>query len=78
MVWATVIGLGAYYLCDSLHRPTGPLGIALAALVLCLFLTCIVILLQNIRRLEDEAERMLPGPLDPDVGKKEARDRSRS
>ncbi len=41
-----------------------------AVLVLCLFVTCIFILLRNIRRLEDLAERMLPGPLDPDVGKK--------
>jgi membrane protein DedA with SNARE-associated domain len=70
VIWAIVIGLGAYYLGDSLHRPMGPLGIAFTVLVLCLFVTCIFILLRNIRRLEDFAERMLPGPLDPDVGKK--------
>jgi membrane protein DedA with SNARE-associated domain len=78
VIWAAVIGLGAYYLGDSLHRPTDPLGIALAVLVLCLFVTCLVILLRNMRRLEDEAEQMLPGPLDPDVGKNEARSGSRS
>jgi membrane protein DedA with SNARE-associated domain len=70
VIWATVIGLGAYYLGDSLHRPTGPLGIALTVLVLCLFAICIRILLRNIRRLEDIAERMLPGPLDMGAGKK--------
>jgi hypothetical protein len=74
VIWATVIGLGAYYLGDSLHRPTGPLGIALTVLVLGLFVTCIFVLLRimrrNMRRLEDLAERMIPGPLDPFVGKK--------
>ena len=70
VIWATVIGLGAYYLGDSLHRPTGPLGIGLTVLVLCLFAICIRILLRNIRRLEDIAERMLPGPLDMSAGKK--------
>jgi hypothetical protein len=71
VIWATVIGLGTYFLGDSLHRPTGPL-------VHCLFVTCIVILLRNMRRLEDEAERMLPGPLDLNAGKNEARSRSNS
>ena len=70
VIWATVIGLEAYYLGDSLHRPTGPLGIALTVLVLCLFAFCIFTLLRNMRRLEDVAERMLPGPLDLDAGKK--------
>jgi membrane protein DedA with SNARE-associated domain len=68
VIWATVIGLGAYYLGDSLHRPTGPPGIALALLVLCL-----VILFRNLRWFEDEAVRMLPGPLDQDAGNNAAR-----
>ena len=59
-----------YVLGDSFHRPTGPLGIALAVLVLCLFVTCIAILLRNLKRLEDQAVRMLPDPLALDVGKK--------
>jgi len=66
----TVIGLGAYYLGDSLHRPTGPLGIALTALVLCLFVTCIFLLLRNMRRLDDVTERTFPGPLDLNGGKR--------
>jgi membrane protein DedA with SNARE-associated domain len=60
VIWATVIGLGAYYLGDSLHRPTGPLAIALAVLVLCLVVTCLVLLLRTMRRFEDEAERCFP------------------
>ena len=70
VIWATVIGLGAYYLGDSLHRSTRPLGVALTVLVLCLIATCIFIVLRTIRRLEDVAERMLPGPLELDAGKK--------
>ena len=66
--WATVIGLGAYYLGDSLHRPTGPLGIALTVLLLCLFMTCLILLLRHVRPFGDEAERMFPGSLDLDAG----------
>ncbi len=55
--WSTVIGLGAYYLGDSFHRPTGPPGIALTVLVLCLFLSCLMLLLRHMRQFEDEAER---------------------
>jgi len=68
VIWATAIGLGAYYLGDSLHRPTRPLGIALTVLVLCLFMTCLRILLRKMRRLGDEAERTFPGPLDLNAG----------
>jgi hypothetical protein len=75
VIWATVIGLGASYLRDSVHRPTGMLGIALAVLILCLFVTCIVILLRNMRWLEDKAERMLPGPLDPDAEKNRSKNK---
>jgi membrane protein DedA with SNARE-associated domain len=78
VIWAMVLGWGAYYLGDSLHRPTGPLGIALALLVLCLVVPCLVLLLRTMRRLEDEAQRMLPGPLDPHAGNNAARSGSSS
>jgi len=64
VLWATVIGLGAYYLGDSLRRPTGSLGIAILVLVLCLFITGLLFLLRNVRRLEDEADLAFPGPLE--------------
>jgi membrane protein DedA with SNARE-associated domain len=63
VMWATVVGLGSYYLGDSFHRPTGPLGIALLVLVLCLFILCIFFLLRNMRRFEDEAALTYPDPL---------------
>lgn len=68
VIWATAIGLGAYYFGDSLHRPTGPLGIALLVLVLCLFMTALFILLRNMRRLGDKAEQTFPGPFNLDAG----------
>ena len=64
----TVIGLGAYYLGDSLHRPTRPLGIALTVLVLCLFVVGIFFLFRHMRRFGDEAERAFPGPLQLGAG----------
>ena len=63
VAWATAVGLGAYYLGDSFHHHAGPLGIALLALVLCLCLFAVHFLLQNVRRLEGEAERAFPDPL---------------
>jgi membrane protein DedA with SNARE-associated domain len=67
VIWATAIGLGAYYLGDALHRPTGPLGIAFLMLVLCLFVACLFFLLRNLPKLEEQAELAIPGPLDLDT-----------
>ncbi len=64
IVWATLFGLGGYYLGNSIHRLTGPVAIAsivLAALVIIAFL---IFVRHNEQRLEAEAERALPGPLD--------------
>jgi membrane protein DedA with SNARE-associated domain len=68
VIWAAAIGLGAYYLGDSLHRPTGPLGIALTVLVLCLFMIYLFRLIRHMRQFEEEAERMFPSSLDLDAG----------
>ena len=64
IVWATLYGLGGYFLGESIHRLTGPVGtisIVLATLVIIAFL---VFIRRNEQRLEAEAERALPGPLD--------------
>ena len=64
ILWATLYGLGGYFLGGNVHRLTGPIGIitvVLAALIIIVFL---IFLRRNERRLEDEAERALPGPLD--------------
>jgi hypothetical protein len=56
-VWATIYGLGGYFLGDNIHRLVGPVGIVF------LMLAILVIVRRNEERLEDEAERALPGPL---------------
>jgi membrane protein DedA with SNARE-associated domain len=63
-LWALIYGLGAYLLGMELDRLTRPVevvaGIA-AAVVIVAFL---VFLRRNEKRLEEEAERAFPGPLD--------------
>jgi len=46
------------------RRPCWPLGIVFLVLAVLLISTGIVIVHRNEQRLEDEAERALPGPLD--------------
>ncbi len=62
--WATLYGLGGYLLGDNFHRLAGPVGIVTLVLAGLLIIAGIVIVRRNERRLEDEAERALPGPLD--------------
>lgn len=64
IVWATLYGLGGYFLGDNIHRLVGPVGIVLLVLAVLLIIAGIVIVRRNEERLEDEAERALPGPLD--------------
>ena len=63
IVWATLYGLGGYLLGDNIHRLVGPVGIVLLVLAVLLIIAGIVVVRRNEQRLEDEAERALPGPL---------------
>ncbi len=63
IVWATLYGLGAYVFGKEIHRVAGPIGLALGAAALISIVACIVLLRRNEKRLEDEAERALPGPV---------------
>jgi membrane protein DedA with SNARE-associated domain len=64
IVWATLYGLGGYFLGDNIHRLVGPVGVVFLVLAVLLIIAGIVIVRRNEERLEDEAERALPGPLD--------------
>jgi membrane protein DedA with SNARE-associated domain len=64
IVWATLYGLGGYFLGDNIHRLVGPVGVVFLVLAMLLIITGIVIVRRNEQRLEDEAQRALPGPLD--------------
>ncbi len=64
IVWATLFGLGGYYLGDKVHLFTGPIGIVALVLAAIILIAFFIFLRRNEKRLEDEAERALPGPLD--------------
>ncbi len=64
IVWAGLFGLGGYFLGDNVHRLTGPVGIVAAVLAGLIIIMFLVFLQRNEHRLEDEAERALPGSLD--------------
>lgn len=64
IVWATLYGVGGYYLGENIHRLLGPLGIIFVVLAVIIILGFLFFVRRNEHRLEDEAERALPGPLD--------------
>jgi membrane protein DedA with SNARE-associated domain len=66
ILWATLYGMGGYLLGDTVHRLTGPLGIIAVGVGLLMLLTFLLFVRRNEQRLEDEAERALPGSLDDD------------
>jgi membrane protein DedA with SNARE-associated domain len=74
IIWATLFGLGGYFLGNNIHRLTGSvaiISILLATLVLIAFL---IFVRRNEHRLQEEAERALPEPLDAPSYKKQARE----
>jgi len=64
IVWATLYGLGGYFLGDNIHRLVGPVGVVFLVLAVLLIIAGIVFVHRNEQRLEDEAKRALPSPLD--------------
>ncbi len=64
IIWATLYGLGGYFLGNNVHRLTGPIGLITIALGLLIIIAFLVFVRRNERRLEEEAEQTLPGPLD--------------
>ncbi len=64
VVWATVIGVVAYNFGEEASRVTGPVGWALLAAAVLAVALGVAFVRKHERRLEDEAERALPGPLD--------------
>ncbi len=63
-MWASLVGLGGYFLGDTIHRLTRPVGIGAAVLAGLLSIAFFLFLRTQQHRLEEEAERALPGPLD--------------
>lgn len=66
IVWATVYGVGGYFLGENVRRLAGPLGIILLILAGLAIIAGLIFLRRNEKRLEEEAEQAIPGPLDAD------------
>ena len=64
IVWASLYGTGGYLLGNNIHRLTGPVGRITIVLAVLLIFVLLVIVRRNEHRLEEEAERALPGSLD--------------
>ena len=63
IIWATVFGLGAYHLGESIKHLTRPAAFALGAIGLTVLIAWALFLHSHREELEAEAERALPGPL---------------
>ena len=63
ILWATLYGLGGYFLGENIHRITGPVGIAGVALAVIVIIILWIIMRRNEQRLTEQAEKALPGPL---------------
>jgi membrane protein DedA with SNARE-associated domain len=64
IAWATIVGLGGYFLGHAIHRLTGPVAIISIVLATLFLIASFIFVRRNEKRLEAEAERALPGPLD--------------
>lgn len=69
ITWATLYGLGGYYLGDNIHRFTGPVGYALLALGILSLIASIYLVHRNEARLQKEAEEAMPGSIDDYISK---------
>lgn len=62
IVWAGLYGFGAFAIGKNIRRVAGPIGIAIGLVVLVLLSAGFAFLRRNERRLQEEAEKVLPGP----------------
>jgi membrane protein DedA with SNARE-associated domain len=63
-LWALIYGIGAYLLGTQLDRVSRPVEVVAAIAAVVVIVAFFVFLRRNEKRLEAEAERALPGPLD--------------
>src|SRR2546425_1872847 len=66
ITWATIYGLGGYFLGDNIHRLTGPVGTIFIVLAVLIIIVSVVFVWRNERRLEEGAKKALPGAPDAD------------
>jgi membrane protein DedA with SNARE-associated domain len=64
IVWATLYGLGAYYLGNEIERLSKPVGVGLAVVAAVAVVAAFVFIRRSESRLEEEAEQAFAGPLE--------------
>jgi membrane protein DedA with SNARE-associated domain len=69
VVWATMIGVAGYNLGKEARHLLGTAGIIILVVAAVLLLAAFIAIRRNQRRLEAEAERAFPGPLEHHIGK---------
>jgi membrane protein DedA with SNARE-associated domain len=65
IVWASIFGFGPYWLGKAAHHLARRLWISLLCAAVVLVAAAAIFLHRNEARLEDEAEKALPGPIQP-------------
>ena len=64
MLWATLYGLGGYFLGNNVHQLVGPLGVIIVVVAVIIIIGFLIYLRRSEPQLEDKAEQALPGPLE--------------
>jgi len=63
IVWATLYACTAYALCTRVHALAGPVGFASLLLAAAVLVWLFTFMRRHEARLEQQAERAIPGPL---------------
>jgi len=64
VIWATLYGLGGYFLGEEIHRLTGPAGTVTIVLAVLIIIAFLIFVRRNERQLEEKAETAFPGPIE--------------
>jgi membrane protein DedA with SNARE-associated domain len=64
IAWATIYGLGGYFLGENIHQLVGPVGTVTIVLAIIIIIASVVFVWRNERQLEEVAEKALPGPIE--------------
>ncbi|MGI9049849.1 MAG: DedA family protein [Rubrobacteraceae bacterium] len=64
IIWASIFGIGAYYLGHEIERLGKPVGIALAVVAVIIVVVAVILVRRSESRLKVKAEQAFPGPLE--------------
>ncbi len=64
IIWASIFGIGAYYLGHEIERLGRPIGVAIAVVAVIIVVAAVIIVRRSESRLEEKAEQAFPGSLE--------------